>query len=119
MRTVLLLLATAIAVWAYCAAIMGIGMAVMSVATTLVVHLIGAPIGAAIAAWLFQRHVGDVAPLPVALVFVATALALDLFLVAMVILRSYEMFTLLGVWLPMAFIFSAAWFAGLAARRLT
>ena len=117
MRTVLLLLATAIAVWAYCGTIMGVGMAVMSVEKTLVVHLIGAPIGAAIAAWVFQRFVGGIAPLPVAAVFVATALALDLFLVSMVILRSFEMFTWMGVWLPMALIFAAAWLAGLAQRR--
>ena len=118
MRSLVLLVVTAVAVWAYCGAIMGVGMAVMSVDATLVVHLIAAPIGAAIAAWLFQRHVGGIAPLPVAFAFVSVALALDLFLVSMVILRSFEMFTLMGVWLPMAFIFAAAWLAGLAQRRL-
>ncbi len=117
MRRTIILLAAAVAVWAYCGAIMGVGMAIMSVETTLIVHLIGAPIGAAIAAWQFQRLVGGIVPHVVAAVFVATALLLDLFLVSMVILKNYEMFTMMGVWLPMTLIFPAAWLAGLAQSR--
>jgi hypothetical protein len=50
--------------------------------------------------------------------FVVVALALDLFLVAPVFERSFEMFgSVIGLWLPQALIFLAAWRAGQAAAR--
>lgn len=118
MRTYLILLAFAVAVWAYCGAIMGIGRAVTTLETTLMMHAIGAPVGAAVAGWSFQRLRGGVKPVAVAAAFVATALILDGFLVAPVFERSFEMFrSVIGVWLPQALIFLAAWWAGSAGQR--
>ncbi len=113
MRNLALLIAFAVAVWAFCGAIMGIGRAVTSLEVTLVLHLIGAPIAGAVAAWVFQRFVGGYAPLTVAAAFVGTALLLDLGLVAPVFERSFAMFSsVIGVWAPLALMFVASWAAG-------
>ncbi|WP_212524530.1 hypothetical protein [Actibacterium sp. MT2.3-13A] len=118
MRVYLILLAFAVAVWAFCGAIMGLGRAVTTLETTLLLHAIGAPLAAAVAAWGFQRLRGGVAPVSVAAAFVATALFLDAFLVAPVFEGSFEMFrSVIGLWLPQALIFLAAWGAGNAGRR--
>jgi hypothetical protein len=113
LRNTLILLGFAVAVWAFCGAIMGLGPLVMSLNATLVVHAIGGPAGAALAAWLYARHFGAFSPVVVAASFVATALVLDFGLVASVFMRSYEMFaSVAGLWLPMALIFTAAFLAG-------
>lgn len=118
MRSYLAVLAFAVGVWAFCGAIMGIGRAVTTLETTLLLHAIAAPLGAAVAAWSFQRLRGGVAPVTAAAAFVATALFLDAFLVAPVFERSFEMFrSAVGVWLPQVLIFLAAWWAGSAGRR--
>ncbi|MDH3264350.1 MAG: hypothetical protein OEM24_10155 [Paracoccaceae bacterium] len=118
MRKWPVLLGLAVAVWAFCRAIMFVGRAVTTLETTLLIHLIGAPLGAAVAAWAFQRLSGELSPLLVAASFVAVALLLDVFVVSMFIEKSFEMFgSVIGVWLPQALIFLGAWGAGLAVAR--
>jgi hypothetical protein len=108
-----ILLAHALAVWAICAAIMFIGMAVTTMPVTLTIHAIGAPIASASLAYRYYRKHGDLQPLLVAAVFVGTALFTDFFLVAMVIEKSLEMFaSFVGLWLPMILIFTAAYLTG-------
>ena len=81
---------------------MGIGRALITLEATLLLHAIGAPVAAALAAWGFQRLGGGVAPVTVATVFVTTALVLDAVLVAPVLEGNFEMFhSLAGLWLPM------------------
>ncbi len=75
--------------WALCGAIMFIGMSVMSLETTLIVHAIGAPV-----------------------IFFIISLV-DFFLVALVINKSLEMFQgLLGTWIPFTLIFSSTYITG-------
>ena len=120
MRTLLVLFGLALAVWAFCGAIMGVGRAVTTLEITLAAHLVGAPLGAAVAAWAFYRLDGGVAPVTVAATFVGTALVLDAVLVAPVFEKSFEMFgSVIGLWLPLALIFLAAWAAGSWAERRT
>lgn len=118
MRVYISLLACALVVWAFCGAIMGIGRAVTSLEATLMLHLVGAPLGAGVMAWVFHRFVGEVSPVGVAGTFVGVSLFLDLALVAPVFERSFEMFaSVIGLWLPQALIFLAAWLVGRAAQR--
>lgn len=109
----------AVAVWAFCGAIMGVGPLFMSMNATLTIHAIGGPLGAAVAAWIYARHFGYTGPVPTAATFVAVALFLDFFLVSIVFMGSFEMFaSVAGLWLPMALIFAAASAAGyLAGQR--
>lgn len=111
--------AFAVAVWANCGAIMGIGPLFLSMETTLVVHAIGGPLGAAIATLFYYRFFGELAPLNLAALFVATALFLDAALVSPVFVGDYGMFaSTVGLWIPMALIFGVTWATGsLLARR--
>jgi hypothetical protein len=100
--------------WMLCAATMGIGMAVTSLDNTLIVHAITAPIFFAGVSWIYFRKFNFTAPLQTATIFIAFVIAMDFFVVAMLINRSFEMFTsLIGTWIPFALIFTSTYLTGL------
>lgn len=100
-------------VWAFCGALVGIGRQFMSMDATLIVHAAGAPIGAAVLAWIYFRSFACTSPIVTAVIFVGTALILDVLVVAMLIEKSFEMFTsVIGVWVPQALIFAATYLTG-------
>ncbi len=104
--------------WALCAATMGIGMAVTSLETTLVIHAIAAPIFFAIITFIYFRYFPYTTPLATALIFLALVMALDLFLVALIVNKSLELFTsLLGTWIPFGLIFAATYVTGLLVTK--
>lgn len=108
-----IVLGFAFAVWAFCGALVGVGRQFMSLEATLIAHAIGAPVGAVFLSWLYFRNYGFTSPLVTAAIFVGSALALDVFVVAMLIEQSFEMFaSVLGVWIPQALIFTATSLTG-------
>lgn len=108
------ILAHAFIGWALCAATMGIGMATMSLDSTLIVHMIGAPIFFTILSLFYFYKFNYTTPLKTAMIFVGFVIVVDFFLVALIIIRSLEMFTsLLGTWIPFALIFTATYLTGL------
>ncbi len=110
---VLVILAHAFVGWALCAATMGIGMAVTTMSTTLIVHAIAAPIFFAGVSLIYFRKFNYTPPLQTALWVLAFVVAMDFFVVAMLINRSFEMFTsILGTWLPFALIFTSTYLTG-------
>ena len=103
----------AVAVWMFCGALVGIGRQYMSMDTTLIVHAFGAPIGVAVLSWMYFRNCAFTGPPITATVFVATALTLDVFVVALLIEKSFDMFqSVLGLWLPQILIFAATFITG-------
>ena len=105
-QRVLILLVHALVGWALCTAIIAVGFALTTVQTTLVLHAIGGPILFGLVTWSYVRRFGHATPLQIAVSFVATALIVDLVVVALLVLRSLEMFgSVLGTWLPYASIF--------------
>lgn len=113
MKRTIVVLAFGVAVWAFCGALIGVGRLLMSMEATLILHAIGAPIGAATASWIYFRNFGFTSPLATAAIFVATALTLDVFVVALLIENSFAMFTSpLGVWIPQGLIFAATYLTG-------
>ena len=108
------ILAHAFIGWALCAATMGIGMAVTTLQTTLIVHAIGAPIFFAGVSWIYFRNFHYTSPLHTALIFVSFVIVVDFFGVALLINRSLEMFaSLLGTWIPFVLIFTSTYATGL------
>jgi hypothetical protein len=104
--------------WALCGATMGIGMAVTSLEKTLIIHAIAAPIIFAIISWVYFSKFHFTSPLQTALIFLAFVIAMDFFLVAMVINQSFDMFTsLLGTWIPFGLIFLSIWLTGLLVNQ--
>jgi hypothetical protein len=99
--------------WALCGAIMFIGMAVTSMQTTLIAHAIGAPLIFATISWIYYTRFGYTKPLTTAAVFLGIVIFLDIFPVATVINRSFEMFaSLLGTWIPWVLIFLSSYLTG-------
>jgi hypothetical protein len=87
--------------WALCAAIMGIGPTVTTMENTLIIHAIGAPIFFAAITLFYFKKFGYITPLQTAIIFVGFVIAVDFFVVALLILKSLEMFTnMLGTWIP-------------------
>ncbi len=103
--------------WALCGAIMFVGMAVTSIEMTLIAHAIGAPLIFGLISWFYFARLNYTGPLATALAFLAVVIFMDVFLVAMVINRSFEMFTNpLGTWIPFALIFLSSYMTGLRFR---
>jgi hypothetical protein len=113
-----ILLAHAFVGWMLCAATMGIGMAVTSLNNALIVHAVAAPVFFAGISLVYFRKFNYTKPLQTALVFIAFVIAMDFFVVAMLINRSFEMFTsLLGTWIPFALIFTSTYLTGILVGR--
>jgi hypothetical protein len=109
-----ILIAHAFVGWALCFATIGIGMAATSVQNALIIHAIAAPIFFAGISLFYFRRFNYTSPLLTAILWIAFVVAMDFFVVAMLILRSIEMFTsLLGTWIPFALIFSSTYLTGL------
>jgi hypothetical protein len=99
--------------WFLCAMVMGIGMAVASIETTLIVHAILAPVFFAAVSFVYFKKFHYTSPLRTATIFTGFVIVVDFFLVALVINRSLDMFTsLLGTWIPFALIFTSTYLTG-------
>ncbi|HEX7556412.1 MAG TPA: hypothetical protein VF338_07290 [Leptolinea sp.] len=115
---VIITLAHAFVGWALCAATMGIGMAVTSSNNALIIHAIAAPIFFAIVSLVYFRKFNFTTPLQTAVIFVAFVIGMDFFVVALLILRSLDMFaSLLGTWIPFGLIFISTLLTGTFTRR--
>lgn len=101
-----------------CWAIMVIGQMVTSIENTLIAHAIGAPIIAIVVSWIYYAKFNYTTPLQTALVFVFVVIIMDVFIVALLIEKSFEMFTSpIGTWIPISSIFLATYFTGLFVKR--
>jgi hypothetical protein len=113
-KKIIIILAHAFAGWVLCAATMGVGMSLTSLNNALIIHAIAAPIFFAGISLVYFRNFNYTAPLQTAFIFIAFVVAMDFFVVAMLINRSFEMFTsLLGTWIPFALIFMSTYLTGL------
>jgi hypothetical protein len=112
-KKVLVILVHAFIGWALCAATMGIGMAVTTEMRAMIIHAIGAPIFFTAISLVYFRRYHYTSPLATALIFVGFVIVVDFFLVAMVIMKSFDMFTSpLGTWIPFALIFTSTFLTG-------
>ena len=119
-KKVAIVLAHAFVGWALCGATMGIGMATLSIENALIVHAIGAPLFFTGVSLVYFSKFNYTTPLQTALIFVGFVIAVDFFLVALLINGSLEMFTsLLGTWIPFALIFASTYLAGLFVTKRT
>ena len=104
--------------WALCAATMGIGMATTSPNNALVIHAVGAPIFFFGISFVYFKRFNYISPLQTALIFVGFVMLVDFFVVALLILKSLDMFaSLLGTWIPFALIFASTYLTGLYMER--
>lgn len=113
-KKIMIILVYAFIGWALCGATMGIGLATMTLENTLIVHAIGAPIFFTIISLIYFQKFNYTTPLQTAIIFVGFVIAVDFFVVALLINRSSDMFaSLLGTWIPFALIFASTYLTGL------
>ena len=112
-RNALITVAHGLAGWALCGATMGIGMAATTLDNALVIHAAAAPVIFAAVSLLYFRRFGFLSPLQAAAAFLAVVMAMDFFVVALLIENSFAMFrSPLGTWLPFGLIFLSTWGTG-------
>jgi len=117
-RKLIIILVHGLIGWALCGATMGIGMAVTSIENTLIIHAIAAPIIFATISLTYFKKFNYTTPLQTAIVFVFFVVFMDVFVVALLIEKSFEMFTnILGTWIPFALIFISTYLTGLYAKK--
>jgi hypothetical protein len=104
--------------WALCFTTIGIGMATTTQNNALVIHAVAAPIYFVGLSLIYFRRFNYTPPLETALAFVGIVIAMDFFVAAMLILRSFVMFySPLGTWIPFGLIFASTWLTGLFVDR--
>ena len=100
-------------IWVLCGLTMYIGMSVTTIEVALIIHAIAAPIFACLISYIYFKKFNYTTPLITAIIFVAIAILLDIFIVALVIEQSFEMFTsFIGTWLVFLLIFTATFLTG-------
>jgi hypothetical protein len=113
-QKIAIILAHAFLGWLLCFATIGIGMAVTTLNNALIIHAVLAPLFFAAVSYFYYRKFNFTTPLQTAVIFIAFVMLMDLFVVAILINRSLEMFTsLLGTWIPFALIFLSTYLTGL------
>lgn len=118
MKKAVIILIHALIGFALCGATVGLGMSITTEFNALVIHAIVAPVIFAVLSWVYFRMFGYTTPLVTAVIFLAVVIVLDFFLVAVLILRSFDMFrSFIGTWLPYVLIFLSTWLTGILVRR--
>lgn len=114
------LLMYAVMGWALCGATMWAGMALTSLAAALWIHLSAAPLIFAGLSGVYFRRRRRATPVQAAAAFTLIVIVLDGTVVALLIERSFAMFSsILGTWLPFILIFTSTWAAGRLRVRST
>ena len=118
MRKILIILLHAFIGWALCTATIGIGMSTTTLQNALVIHAVAAPIIFSLISLVYFKKFNYTTPLQTALIFTGFVMAMDFFVVALLVNKSLEMFTsLLGTWIPFLLIFGSTLLTGLIVKR--
>jgi hypothetical protein len=103
---IIIILVHAFVGWALCAVTIGIAIIATTLDNALVIHAVGAPLFFIFVSLVYVNKFNYTSPFHTAVIFLAFVIAVDLFIVALLINKSLEMFTsLLGTWIPFALIF--------------
>jgi flagellin-like protein len=86
------LAALAVVGWALCGATIGIGRKITSLRNALFAHAIAAPIIFVVVSAVYFWRFAGASPVVTAVLFVAIVIALDVFVIAMLVEKSFDMF---------------------------
>lgn len=104
--------------WAACGMVMMGLLNFTTIYMALIIHFLAAPFIFLIISNNYFHRFDYTSPLATAMLFTFIVMALDFFVVGMVIEKSLEMFeSVMGTWLPFLFIFLTVWLRGLAIHR--
>ena len=114
----ILLIALGLVGWAICGATILVGRQLVSMDTTLVVHAIVAPLVFGLLTSQYFRRFPVSSPAAIAFALLGVVIGMDLFVVAPLFERSYDMFqSIIGTWIPFASIAAASYLVGRAMRN--
>jgi hypothetical protein len=114
----LIILSLGVIGWAACGVIMFALLNLTTIYMSLIIHFIAAPFIFLAISNIYFTKFDYTSPLVTAIIFSLIVMALDFFVVALVIEHSLEMFeSVMGTWLPFLFIFLTVWLRGLAIHR--
>lgn len=114
MRKSLIILAHPFVGWALCGLTMGIGMDTTSLTNALLIHAFVTPIIFGSISLFYFKKFHYTSPIKTAIIFVSFVIFMDFFVVALLIVKSFEMFTtILGTWIPFFLIFISTYLTGL------
>ena len=89
------------------------GQAITTLENALSIHAAGAPVLFGIVSYIYFKRINQTSPIQTALIFVGVVISMDLFVVAMMINHSFEMFySLIGTWIPFTLIFLSTYLTG-------
>ena len=104
--------------WVLCGTTMGVGMKMTTLEIALILHALAAPIIFTALSLFYFRRLGSWPPFRAAATFLGVVIIMDVFVVALFVERSFEMFeSVLGTWLPFLLVFVSTWWTGIAVRR--
>lgn len=113
-KKIIILSIHVLVIWALCGATVGIGRAAIGIGPTLIVHVMAAPIFAALISLFYYKKFNYTTPLQTTLTFLIFVMVLDAGLVVPVFEKSFSMFqSAIGTWIPFALIFLATYITGL------
>jgi hypothetical protein len=116
-KRALVLLAHGLAIWAVCTAARAIALGVASESAALAVHAIAAPIVTAVVCAVYYGGFHYTSPLATSVGMAGVVICMDLAW-ALLVERSLDTFrSVVGTWLPLAFIFAQALASGVVDRR--
>lgn len=118
LKKILIIFIHALIGWILCAAIMGIGMSLLPLNTVLIIHLIAAPMFFIIISFIYFKNFNYTNPIVTAIIFVLFIIFMDFFVVALLIIKSLDMFkSTIGTWIPFGLIFLATFLTGVFAEK--
>jgi hypothetical protein len=104
--------------WGLCAAIIAVGSRITTMENTLIIHAIAVPVIFFLVSLSYFRFFRYTAPIQTAASFTAFAIILDVFVVALLVQKSFAMFaSVIGTWIPFALIFLATFATGTLMRK--
>lgn len=112
-RTLVILLFGVIG-WAACGAVFYVGEIIFKTYLAVLIHFILAPAIFAILSYFYFKYFNLTSPLKTAIVVTTIVIALDFFVVALLIEKNLRMFgSVMGTWMPFIFIFITIFTTGL------
>ena len=100
--------------WGLCGFIFYIGEILFKTYLAILIHFIAAPLIFTGLSYFYFRYFNYTSPITTALIFICMVIGLDFFVVALLIEKSFEMFSsVMGTWLPFIFIFLSVFLTGL------
>lgn len=104
--------------WALCGSIIGVGNMFTTMENAIIIHALAVPVIFGLISLVYFRRFNYTTPLQTAVIFLFTAIFMDVVIVAQFIERSYRMFlSPLGTWVPLASIFLVTYLVGWGVRR--